>query len=126
MASSSGALTTLELVRLIAAHTDGNNDTTHYQKFITEAVKCGFIAGDEFDGWKGIDSKLCVILIHLSIEHVKNRNTFELPSFTKKVVSNVYSMIYTEYEKACQEMRWTFVPCIKGLSTLIKRKKSTT
>jgi hypothetical protein len=104
----------LELLRIVAGV------VPDYQQFVSEAARCDFIAGEEYAGWNGIDCKLCVILIHLAVEHSKS-NTYYLPSFTKKSVSTVYTALYLEYEKACRNVGLPFVPCTKGLSTILKR-----
>lgn len=114
--SISVKLSTLELLRAVASI------IPEYQQFVAEAARCDFIAGEEYAGWNGIDSKLCVILIHLAVEHSKG-NTFLLPSFTKKTVSAVYALLYLEYEKACRDAGLSFAPCIKGLSTILKRRR---
>lgn len=114
-------LSTLEIMRVVFSVVGPvGKSSAGYQKFVSEVMGCGLIVGDEYAGWSGIDSKLCVVLIHLAVEHSKE-DTFELPSFTKKVVSRVYALIYLEYEKACRGMGLSFVPCMKGLSTILKR-----
>jgi len=73
-----------------------------------------------YKGWKDIDSELCVVLIHYSVEHVRGR-TVLLPSFGKSIVGRVLAQIYAHYTAVCQSTGLPFVPCIKGLATVLRK-----
>lgn len=130
------SLSTLELIRIVASVLDTDRA---YEKFVEELMNHRFQIpqvgpGPVFDGsssqkgpsvyygWEGIDSEFCVMLIHYSIEHMKGK-TLVLSSFKKPIVSVIYSRVYDVYGSACQSIKLPFIPCIKGLGTVLRKRK---
>lgn len=130
------SLSTLELVRVVALVLDKDRS---YEKFVDELMAHRFqipdvSSGPVFDGsgnqrgqsvyygWEGVDSEFCIMLIHYSVEHMKGK-TLVLSSFKKSVVSVIYSRVYDVYGSACQSIKLPFIPCIKGLGTVLRKRK---
>ncbi len=110
------SLSSLELIRMISKEVGDR-----YEPFVAELMKNGMQLPSIYRDWQGIDSEFCVVLIHYSMEHTKDR-TLMLPSFSKGEVSAVYRRVHGVYSAACQSIKLPFVPCIKGLATVLMKQ----
>ena len=120
------SLSTLELLKVVDAIlvSKGYADSLEAcNTFVEEVMKCGIQVPSIFSGWCGMDSRFCAAVVCISISYTKG-TLVELPSFKKTVVSAVLLSVYTQYAKECGRLGLSFVPCVKGLTTILKRRKS--
>jgi hypothetical protein len=95
-----------------------------YEVFMNDLIKYSMVVGNVFKDWMGIDCKLCVVLIHLSYQHKTKGDTYVPSGITKKEAIKVCEAIWIIYESVCREAGLKFVPCVKGLSTILSRGNS--
>jgi hypothetical protein len=76
-----------------------------------------------FNEWQGMDSKLSVILIHLSHQYTQDNKVECFRSCDKRTIMLIYQEVYEIYKGACQNARIPFVPNINGLKTILERRK---
>lgn len=112
-------LSTLALVSLVSSI------VPDYPKFFELVGQFKLYASPILEGWSGIDSTPCVTLLYLSHLHKEKKDTQLFPGFDKKVLSEVYDVVWQEYAKACQESGFRFTPCIKGLTTILLKQAET-
>ena len=76
-----------------------------------------------YKDWGGIDSSLCVILLHHTHQHMTKKKTLVPKSTTKQKAIKIYIDVWNIYEAVCKENGLSFVPCMNGLSTIILKRK---
>ena len=106
-------LSTLSIVTLIAS------TSSQYKRVVDAISQYEFFASYALDGWNGIDSIPCVVLIHLAHKHMIRKDTYVPKMIDKKTMTLVYQAIWDVYTRACNESNLPFVPCIKGLTTIL-------
>jgi hypothetical protein len=119
-------LSTLALIKSIDSvlASKGFEDSVGACNTFVEEVMSGDVqVPGILNGWCGMDSRFCPTLVFISVDHVKGK-TADIPSFKKAVVSAVLNEIYALYSKACGEQKFRFVPCVRGLVTILKNRKS--
>ena len=121
------SLSTYELVKIVDSvlASKGYSDSCKMcSTFVDEVMNSGIQVPDIFKGWNGMNSRFCAVVVCISNEHVRG-NTPVLPSFKKDVVGAVLTEVHAQYAKACKSSGFSFVPCTKGLLTILKRKRIT-
>jgi len=119
------SLSTVEMVRLIVTAlgaAPGTSSRPVYEVFVDELMENKFLVPNVYKGWKEIDSIFCVVLLHYAVENVRGR-TVALRSFPKEVVVKVLTQVYARYMAVCQSIGLPFVPCMKGLATVLQKGK---
>jgi hypothetical protein len=124
------SLSTLELIRIVdsvfssLSVSSVKGEEKAYETFVEELMSPGnkMLIPNIYNRWEGIDSQFCVVLIHYAMEYTKGRMV-SLPSFKKQTIVPVLIRVYNHYSGVCQSARFPFVPCIKGLATILSKGK---
>lgn len=106
-------LSTLSLITLIASV------TPNYKSIMNAVCRYEFCASSVLEGWNGIDSIPCVTLIHLS-----EKKTHIPRGIDRKTMVAIYQLVWDTYSKVCTESGLPFVPCMKGLTTLLLKRRT--
>jgi len=99
-------------------------------KFYKEhLIKLSFISvPGVFKTWNEINTSSCYYLLILSYHAIEKNETkyagidIYPEMIDKKIMKNIYTNIYNNYHCWCMYNQLSFVPCLKGLETILKKK----
>lgn len=80
-----------------------------------------------FKNWNKIESSVPLLLIFLANEHKEGKKTcFGLSLIPEKIektlMETIYALILSEYKTCCENSGLNFVPNLKGLETILRKK----
>lgn len=91
-------------------------------RFFLQLSTNSLSVGKTLQGWNGIDTPLCVKLIHLAYNYCERKEFEKIISFSDEKVKKIYEKVFSIYESACQKIPFlSFVPNIKGLEKIVKK-----
>jgi hypothetical protein len=90
------------------------------EKFFMEVSRYDLVVSKILQGRVGIDTPLCIKLIHISIQFVESMIFFPLPEISRKSTEHIYRLVYMHYARACKNLNFRSTPNIAGFERAVK------